>query len=150
MTQRGSSLLIAGAALSILELAGVAGALLSGTFSDRLGRRSVLFVMTGLSSVFMLLFLNSSGWLIVPVLLALGFTSLSTTPVILAIVQDNLPNNRAIGNGIFMAIAFLMQSLAILVIGILGDQFGLNVAFLVSALVSLLAIPVIFFLPNEN
>jgi FSR family fosmidomycin resistance protein-like MFS transporter len=150
MTQRGSSLLIAGAALSILELAGVAGALLSGTLSDRLGRRSVLFVMTGLSSVFMLLFLNSSGWLIVPVLLALGFTSLSTTPVILAIVQDNLPNNRAIGNGIFMAIAFLMQSLAILVIGILGDQFGLNVAFLVSALVSLLAIPVIFFLPNEN
>ena len=150
MTQRGSTLLIAGAALSILELAGVAGALLSGTLSDRLGRRSVLLVMTGLSSVFMLLFLNSSGWLIVPVLLALGFTTLSTTPVILAIVQDNLPNNRAIGNGIFMAIAFLMQSLAILVIGILGDQFGLNIAFLVSALVSLLAIPVIFYLPNEN
>jgi FSR family fosmidomycin resistance protein-like MFS transporter len=150
MTQSGSSLLIAGAALSILELAGVAGALLSGTLSDRLGRRSVLLVMTGLSSVFMLLFLNSSGWLIVPVLLALGFTTLSTTPVILAVVQDNLPNNRAIGNGIFMAIAFLMQSLAILVIGILGDQFGLNTAFLVSALVSLLAIPVIFFLPNKN
>jgi FSR family fosmidomycin resistance protein-like MFS transporter len=106
--------------------------------------------MTGLSSVFLLLFLNSSGWLIVPVLLALGFTSLSTTPVILAIVQDNLPNNRAIGNGIFMAIAFLMQSLAILVTGMLGDRFGLNMAFLVGALVSLLAIPLIFLLPGEK
>lgn len=150
MSQGGSTLLVAGAALSLLELAGVAGALLSGTLSDRLGRRSVILVMTGLSSIFMLLFLNSSGWLIVPVLLALGFTALSTTPVILAIVQDNLPNNRAIGNGIFMAIAFLMQSLAIMVTGMLGDRFGLNTAFLVGALVSLLAIPLIFLLPGEK
>jgi FSR family fosmidomycin resistance protein-like MFS transporter len=150
MSQGGSTLLVAGAALSILELAGVAGALLSGTLSDRLGRRSVLLAMNSLSAIFMLFFVNSSGWLIVPVLLALGFTSLSTTPVILAIVQDNLPNNRAIGNGIFMAIAFLMQSLAIVVTGMLGDRFGLNTAFLVGALVSLLAIPLIFLLPSEK
>ena len=68
----------------------------------------------------------------------------------LAIVQDYLPDNRAVGNGIFIAIAFLMQTLAVLVMGIIGDNYSLDKAYLFSALVSLLAIPVIFTLPKRE
>jgi len=150
MNQEGASLVVGGLTLSILELAGVAGALSSGTLSDRLGRRRILMITTLLSSLFLLLFLNVDGWVIVPVLLALGFTALSASPVMLAIVQDCLPENRAVGNGIFIAIAFLMQILAVLVMGILGDNFGLEKAYLFSALVSLLAIPIIFTLPKRD
>ncbi|MGW8251706.1 MAG: MFS transporter, partial [Anaerolineales bacterium] len=46
MSQRGASLWIAGASLSILEVAGVAGVLLSGTISDKLGRKPVLLAAT--------------------------------------------------------------------------------------------------------
>jgi FSR family fosmidomycin resistance protein-like MFS transporter len=150
MNQEGASLLVGGFTLSILEFAGVAGALSSGTLSDRLGRRRILLVTTLLSSLFLLLFLNVDGWVIVPVLLALGYTALSASPVMLAIVQDYLPDNRAVGNGIFIAIAFLMQTLAILVMGIIGDNYGLDKAYLFSALVSLLAIPIIFTLPKRE
>ena len=150
MNQGGASLFIGGLALSILEIAAVAGALSTGTLSDRFGRRRILLITTLLSSLFLLLFLKVEGWIIVPVLLALGFTALSATPVMMAIVQDTLPENRAVGNGVYMAIAFLMQTFAVLVIGILGDNFGLEKAYQFGAIISLLAIPIIFTLPKRE
>ena len=149
MSQNGSSLWVAGASLSILEVAGVAGALLSGTISDTLGRRSVLFITTVASSITMLFFLRITGWLMVPALLILGFTALSTMPVLLALVQEHFPNNRSVANGMFMLINFLMQMLATLSIGSFGDRFGLNPAFFWSAIASLLALPPILFLPKR-
>lgn len=148
MKSQGSTLLIAGAALSILELAGVAGALLSGTLSDRLGRKPILLIATMASVIFMLIFLSVDGWLLVPVLLALGFTTLSTTPVLMAIVQEQLPNHRALANGLFLSMALLLRSFSLLVFGYLGDSVGLEAAYLISALLSLLAIPAIFIMPQ--
>ena len=44
-----------------------------------------------------------------------------------------------------------MQTIAVLVMGIIDDNYGLDIAYLFSALVSLLAIPIIFALPmREN
>jgi FSR family fosmidomycin resistance protein-like MFS transporter len=148
MNREGASLWLAGAALSIWELAGVAGVLCSGTFSDRLGRKAILLIATVSASMLLLLFLYVNGWLFILVLLALGFTSLSTTPVIMAMVQEYLPNNRAMANGMFISLAFLLRPVAAFAIGLMGDQFGLHSAFLAAALISLLAIPAIFFLPK--
>jgi FSR family fosmidomycin resistance protein-like MFS transporter len=148
MDIEGASLALAGGALSILEIAGVAGALVSGTLSDRLGRKPILIVSTILSSLVMLLFLNISGWVLVPVLLVLGFSALSTMPVLLAVVQEHLPGNRAVGNGLFMTLAFLLRPINVVLIGYIGDQFSLRTAFTWSAYISLLAIPAIFFLPQ--
>ena len=43
-----------------------------------------------------------------------------------------------------------MQILAVLLMGIIGDNYGLDKAYLFSALVSLLAIPIIFTLPKRE
>ncbi|MBN1994873.1 MAG: MFS transporter [Anaerolineae bacterium] len=150
MTQQGASLWIAGAALSIWELAGIGGALLGGTLSDRVGRKTVLVVAMASSSLLMFVFLNVSGWWLVPVLLALGFTSLSSTPVMLAMVQEGVPHNRAMANGLFMSMSFLVRPLAAFVIGLLGDNFGLPTAFYIATMMALLAIPMIHFLPYRN
>ena len=150
MKSGGASLWVAGIALAILELAGVAGALSSGTLSDRVGRKPILLVAFVFSAVFMLIFLNVEGWVMVPVLLVLGFSTLSTAPVIMAIVQDHLPNNRAVGNGLFLSMTFLIRPIAILAIGYVGDLYGLQTAFYLSAFVSILAIPAIFALPAQG
>ncbi len=147
MDARGTSLWIAGASLSLLEIAGVAGALFSGSFSDKLGRKPILLISILASSAITLLFLNLQGWWLVPVLLLLGFTSLSSTPVLLAMVQEHLPEHRAVGNGVFMLISFALRPIAILSIGFMGDRFGLTSAFYISAVVALLAIPAIMALP---
>jgi hypothetical protein len=46
--------------------------------------------------------------------------------------------------------SFLIRPIAILAIGYVGDHFGLDTAFYISAFVSILAIPGILFLPNHN
>ncbi len=149
MDINGASFWLAGASLSILEGAGVAGALMSGSLSDRLGRRSILLWVTIISSFLMLVFLYSADWMLIPTLLVLGFTNLSTGPVLLALIQDHFPQNRAVGNGIYLTMSSLLRSLVMLLVGMAGDAIGLQSAFFWSALISLLAIPGILMLPTE-
>jgi len=149
MRMNGASLLLAGASLSILEFAGVGGALISGTLSDRLGRKPMLLFIGVLSPLLMLAFLKVNGWLLIIVLMALGFTSLSTGPVFLALVQDHFPRNRAVGNGLFLSISFLFRSFAMLLVGMAGDRIGLEAAFFWSAMISFLSVPGILWLPKK-
>jgi FSR family fosmidomycin resistance protein-like MFS transporter len=149
MKSQGASLIVSGGALSILEFAGVIGALTGGTLSDRIGRKQMLLFSTIGSITLMFVFLNVGGWWLVPVLLALGFTTLSTSPVMMAMVQDHLPKNRAAGNGLYMLSNFLVRPIAMVAIGYIGDRVGLHSAFLWSAMISLLAIPAILKLPEK-
>ncbi len=147
MTLRGANLMLSGGALSLLEFAGVLGALSGGAFSDKIGRRKVLVAATILASGLTLVFIQLQGWGMIPVLFLLGFSALSTTPLLLALVQECLPNHRALGNGIFMFLSFLIRPFARLIIGMLGDRYGLYTSFSLGAWLSLLSIPVIYKLP---
>jgi len=149
MKGRGASLLVAGAALSVVEVAGFCGVLLSGPLSDRMGRKRMLLISSLCSTVLMLAFLRVSGWLAIVVLLGLGFATLSSTPIILAMVQEQFPKNRAMANGLYMMLTFVLRLAGTLTIGILGDRLGLQTAFFLGALISLLAIPAILVLPDK-
>ncbi len=150
LKSEGQSLFLAGASLSILEVAGVGGALISGTLSDRVGRKKMLIYAISISSLLMFPFLNLSGVITIPLLLLIGFSALSTGPVFLALVQDNTPENRAIGNGIYMTMSFTLRSVVLLLLGILGDALGLRSAYYISTILSFIAIPFIYFLPKEG
>jgi FSR family fosmidomycin resistance protein-like MFS transporter len=148
LTEEGASLWLAGVSLTVLEAAGVAGALTGGSLSDRLGRRLILFVAMLATPLFMLIFLATSGWIRLPLLLVLGFTSLSIAPVIMALVQESFPENRALANGVYMGLAFVIRSGAVVVLGALGDFFGLQLAFTISAVITLLGLPLLLMLPG--
>ncbi len=150
MNSEGASLLMAGSALAIYELAGVGGALTSGTISDRLGRKLILVLSAVFSTLFVLVFLNVQGWAQAVALFFLGFVNLSSMPVMLALVQEQLPNNRAVGNGLYMAINFLALLVTTLGVGMIGDRFGLRAAFNWSAILSLLTILPILALPKTT
>jgi FSR family fosmidomycin resistance protein-like MFS transporter len=150
LSEEGASLWFAGASLSVLEAAGVVGALLGGSLSDWLGRRWVLFVSTVATPLLMFLFLMVEGWLRFPLLVLMGFTVLSVTPVIMAVVQENFPENRALANGVYMALGFSLRSGAIVAMGVLGDLFGLRLTFTISAAIGLLGLPFILLLPRKR
>jgi FSR family fosmidomycin resistance protein-like MFS transporter len=147
---QGASLWIAGASLSVIELAGAAGSMTMGFWSDRVGRKKVLFTASLLTTLLALLFLRVQGWLTVPLLLALGFTGFSVMPVMLAIVQEQFPKNRATANGLYMMVIFLLRPIGTLVVGVLGDMFGLQNAFLISVLISFLTLPIILIFPESE
>lgn len=146
----GSSLERAGVMLSLLEGAGVVGALLSGTVSDKFGRKPILLAAFTLSSILMFIFLQVEGWLLIPVLLLLGFFSLAPQPVLLALVQDHLPNHRAVANGLYMSISFLLRSLVLVLVGAAGDAWGLRTTFTISAVISVLSVVPILLLPGSS
>jgi FSR family fosmidomycin resistance protein-like MFS transporter len=141
---------MAGASLSVLELAGVAGALAGGSLSDVVGRRWVLLAAMITAPAFLFLVLDVRGWLLFPVLLVAGFTLLSLGPVIMAIVQESFPENRAFANGVYMAISFLIRSAAAVAVGALGDAFGLRWAFAISAVVMWVGVPLVFLIPRRT
>ncbi len=146
----GASLKYAGTALAVLEGAGVVGALLSGTVSDRFGRKPVLLISFGLSSLLMFVFLSVSGWAVLPVLALLGFFSLAAQPVLLAMVQDTLPDNRATANGLYMGLTFLVRSVVLVTVGAAGDLLGLRTTFLISGAISVLGVVAILLLPGNK
>ncbi len=149
LTNEGSSLWVAGASLSILEAAGVVGAFLAGSLSDRLGRRKMLVISFSATPVFMLLFLQVKGILQVPLLIFLGFFAISITPVIMAIVQENFPENRALANGIYMAINFILMSAAILMVGKVADLSSLRFTFYMAAILVAAGLPFILLMPKS-
>ncbi len=150
LTDEGAELWFAGVSLSILEAAGVVGALLGGSLSDRMGRRAILLISLLSTPGLMLLFVVTSGWVRLPLLLALGLTSLSITPVIMALVQETSPQNRALANGTYMMLSFLIRSGVVVLVGAMGDLWGMRAAFVVSAILPLLGLPFLRLLPGKR
>jgi FSR family fosmidomycin resistance protein-like MFS transporter len=147
---QGQSLWFGGIALAVLEFAGAVGAFSAGTLSDRLGRRRVLLTALITAPFFMLIFLAVKGWLILPLLVLMGLAVFSTTPVIMAMVQDHAGDHPATANGLYMGISFLTNALIPLLVGGFADLVGLRTAFAWSALLALLGVPLIFTLPRDT
>jgi FSR family fosmidomycin resistance protein-like MFS transporter len=148
LAEEGAELWLAGISLSILEAAGIAGALLGGSLSDLLGRRAILLVSLLLTPLLMLTFLAADGWLRLLLLLAMGLTSLSVTPVIMAMVQESFPDNRALANGVYMSLSFLIRSGVVVIVGGMGDLWGMRLSFTVCAIITLGGLPFLLLLPN--
>ena len=150
LSSEGADLWLAGGALSLLELAGAVGVLASGTISDRLGRRNVLGFVLLIAPVLMLMFLAIRGWLMLPLLLALGLTALSTNPVMMALVQEYSRDHPATANGIYMALSFAGQSLIIFIVGAVADRWGLRATFQACALIGFAGLPFVLLLPKRK
>ncbi len=150
LSEEGADLWFGGAALSLVQAAGTIGALLGGSWSDRVGRRVLLLISLLVSSLLMLVFLTLSGWSRLPILVLLGLTSFSTPPVLMALVQENFPENRALANGTYLALSFVSNSAMVVVVGALADWLGLRQAFTISAAAPLLGAPLVLLLPGRN
>jgi FSR family fosmidomycin resistance protein-like MFS transporter len=150
LADEGAELSFAAISLSILEAAGIAGALLGGGLSDRWGRRSIMALSLLVTPLLMFAFLAADGWVRFPLLVLLGFTSLSVTPVIMALVQESFPENRALANGIYMALSFVLRSGVVIALGLVGDRFGMPAAFAASATITFLGLPLLLLLPARR
>jgi FSR family fosmidomycin resistance protein-like MFS transporter len=141
---------LAGVALSLFEAAGVVGILAIGTLSDRFGRRNMLLFSLVIAPISLLVFIASPEWLQFPALMITGFTLLSTTPVMLAMIQETSEDGSSSANGLFMMISFLARSAVVVVVGFTADHIGLESTYILSAVLGLLGIPAIFMLPRRT
>ena len=144
-----NNLWLASIALTLFEAAGVTGVLTAGSISDWFGRRKTLLLSLMGAPLFLFLFALTDGWLRLAALLVVGFTLLSTTPVMLALVQENAGHSPAAANGLFMMISFIARSAVVVVVGFIADRIGLNATYLISAAMGLIGIPFVLMLPRK-
>jgi len=150
MVESGAPLWLAGTVMSIHEISGVIGALILGPISDKVGRTKILNISMLISSLLIPVFLQARGWQIFPLLVILGFFSISTGTIFMALVQDYFQHHRATGNSIYILISFLSNALMLVVVGHIGDVFGLKIAYLLSSGAALLSIPALKLLPSRT
>ncbi len=142
--QQSGDVWIAGISLSLFEAAGVVGILTAGGMSDRFGRKQVLSFCLIVAPLSLLLFSFTSGYLQLAVLFITGFSLLSTTPVMLAMVQEYSKDGSSAANGVFMMISFLARSAVVVLVGFVADMVGLEKTFILCGIIGLTAIPFVF------
>lgn len=145
----GHSLVFADTSLTILQLAGAAGALFAGTISDRIGRSRTLLIISIVTPLLMLLFLSLDGAWIIPVLIPLGFFLFAPTAVMMAMIQDLNTEKKAFVNAIYMTINFFISSMVIPMVGVITDHFGFETSYLVFAIASFGAIGIVLYTRNK-
>jgi FSR family fosmidomycin resistance protein-like MFS transporter len=150
LTDEGASIWLAGAALSIVEAAGIAGAFAGGWVSDHVGRKAVLVFGHVTAPIALLLFLATDGALRIALLPVIGFTLLAIPPVLMALVQEQFPDSRALANGVFLSMSFVIRSIATIGFGLVGDAFGLSTAMLIAAFATFGALPLIWVLFSRD
>jgi len=150
LTEKGVSLWLADASLTILEGAGILGIMLAGSLNDRIGPNWIFLTSLLGSPLLLYLFLNSAGSGQVILLILLGMVSLCVVPVGMAVIQENFPENRSFANGLYLAILFLANSAAGVIMGGMADLMGTPQAFLWSVFICLLGVPFVFLLPEQK
>lgn len=147
---KGASLWMGGISLSILQFTGAAGTLLSGSISDKIGRKTTLLVIAIITPILMALFISLQGILTIPILVVIGFFMFANQPVLLALVQEINLDRPAFVNGIYMMINFVVTALTAVLIGVLGDWIGLENTYKLSAVLALGGIFFVLMLPGKN
>lgn len=143
------NLWLAGIALTVFEAAGVAGVLAAGSMSDRFGRRRILLFSLLGAPLSLFLFTAIGGWFGFAALILVGFSLLSTTPVMLALVQEHAGSSPSAANGFFIMISFIARSAVVVLVGFIADQIGLRATYFLSALLGLAGIPFVLKLPHR-
>ncbi|HDZ40387.1 MAG TPA: MFS transporter [Bacteroidetes bacterium] len=142
LTGKGMELWGAGISLSVLQLAAAAGTFISGSISDRIGRRTTLVIVTILSPVLMILFLQSSGIASIILLVFMGIFLVGPESVNLAIIHNLDTKHLPFVNGVYMTINFFINAVMTLGVGAFSDHIGMDKTYLIAAL---LAFPSIIF-----
>jgi MFS transporter, FSR family, fosmidomycin resistance protein len=150
LVDQGKSLMSASVSLSVLQFAGAVGTLFAGSISDRIGRKTTLFIAGLASPILMWLFVVSGDALARPILAALGFFLFASGPVILALVQDANSSSPSFANGTYMTVNFITRSLMVFLVGHFIGRIGFDLTYRIAAIMAVGVLPVVLLIPERK
>ena len=142
----------AGIAMTALLLGGMVASPIAGAYSDRVGRRTIISIALGASTVVIVaLTFVGNGTAYVMGISLLGFSMFAIRPVIQGWMMDLVPRSMA-GSAISLMFSVQAFKAAItpLIGGVIADLYGLTAVFYFLGAVLLLANLVVFLLPKEE
>lgn len=125
--------------LTIMLFAGALGGLLGGFISDYYGRKQLVVGSLVMSTpLFFVFFYTQGAWSMLFLALA-GAALLSSFSVTVVAAQEAIPDNKALAAGLTMGFAGGIGGLAVILIGRIGDRWGLETAIFALFLLPLAA-----------
>lgn len=147
-TVKGTSLLISGGGLSVLQLAGAFGTYFGGVLSDKIGRKKTITAAVIGAAVALGFFSVVDGWLLLPLLIILGFCIFAISPIILALVLTKNSQQLIKMNSFYKTISFISTAVATLIIGQGADLLGLALIYKILPFTLLLSLGLILKINN--
>lgn len=144
--------LLSGLYMGIIQAAGMVAAPISGSVSDRRGRKAVLSMgLLSTSIAVLLLALVQVQWLFVVALGIMGFFLFSLRPVIFAWTMETTPPEYGgTAVSVLFGVQSLFSSLAPVLGGWIADRWGLSMTFYFLAATILLANILILFVQDTS
>jgi MFS family permease len=146
----GLSPLLIGATMTALQIGGLIGTPVAGTWSDRVGRRSVMIAGLTVTTVLLVaLTVTGNAAVFVTGVSLLGFVLFSVRPVIQSWLMDLTPPRLAgSATSLLFGVQSALSALAPAVGGIVADHWGLTPVFALLAGTILIANLLVFTLPR--
>jgi len=148
--KEGYSLVSIGTMVSLFTVAGAVSGLVAGHLSDRIGYKPIFYCSFGLTTPSLWLLLSLSGtWLYFSVFWA-GFFAMATLPLGVAMAQELAPRGRSMVSSLMMGLAFGTGGMMTPVTGMLADMYSIRPVLFSLAIIPLLTMGLIFFLPEKK
>lgn len=142
-----------GVALSLFVLAGGIGSMVSRSIEVALGTKRLLYFSMIATLPMIVIFhftYQCHPWISLMTFIIIGFTTMLAQPVTMVMAQKTLPEYKSIVAGFINGFAWGVVAIALSVIGISAQHFGITNVLIVLSLLPALSSYIIRFLPEEN
>jgi FSR family fosmidomycin resistance protein-like MFS transporter len=149
IVERGASLWMSGLAISLYFGAGVVGNYIGGLLHDRIGAKGVAVISLAGFAVFFTSTIYTTAILQLALIALMGVFSFMLMPAMMAMLQENNPDDRSLTNGLFLGLNYGVIALAGVVAGYMLDRMPTPTVFLISAALALSALAFVPWLKDE-
>lgn len=150
-TSQDRSLEFAGFATAVLLMAAAFGSFAGASLSDYISRRIILTVSLLVMTPGLLILINAKNDIVLLGLsVILGLAVNANKPILLMVGQEILPGGAVGASGFSFGLSFVSGALGVFLVGGLADMIGLGETLQAVAFLPLLAIGLIFLLPDAG
>ena len=149
IVEQGASLWMSGLAISFYFGAGVVGNYIGGLLHDRIGVKWVAAISLAGFVVFFTSTIYTTGALQLALIALMGVFSFMLMPAMMAMLQENNPEDRSLTNGMFLGLNYGVIALAGVAAGYMLDRMPTPTVFLISAALSLSALAFVPWLKDD-
>jgi FSR family fosmidomycin resistance protein-like MFS transporter len=148
---QGRSLEFAGFATAVLLMAAAFGSFAGASLSDYISRRIILTISLVAMTPGLLLLINMRNDVVLLLLsVVLGLAVNANKPILLMVGQEILPGGAVSASGFAFGLSFVSGAVGAFLVGSIADLIGLTETLQIVAFLPLLAVGLIFLLPDAG
>jgi FSR family fosmidomycin resistance protein-like MFS transporter len=148
--QKGHSIVSAGLLFSTYTISGTVAGVICGHLSDRMGFKRLLWIIHGLMTPILILFLLAPGKWVYPATMLAGGFNMASLPLGVVMAQKIAPRGRSMVASLMMGLAFGTGGLLSPVVGKLGDIFTIQSVLMFLVCVPVFSLIPIYFIPEVS